>query len=195
MKEVKRLQFDSQGKLKEVDGQLLTFTDKKQSGEKKEKIELKTSDSLSFLIDEKPKLENIFEKTYWNLYENNTFLQALRFSNGKTQEDVVKEVVNLIESGKKVILLHGVCGTGKSAIALNISRVLGKSSIVVPIKSLQKQYEKDYMGGKYLLKSNGHKLKIAMITGRDNHDSIIFPGVSCADPNLPDTIQLTEKNN
>lgn len=194
MKEVKRLQFDSQGKLKEVDGQLLTFTDKKQSGEKKEKIELKTSDSLSFLIDEKPKLENIFEKTYWNLYENNTFLQALRFSNGKTQEDVVKEVVNLIESGKKVILLHGVCGTGKSAIALNISRVLGKSSIVVPIKSLQKQYEKDYMGGKYLLKSNGHKLKIAMITGRDNHDSIIFPGVSCADPNLPDTIKITEKN-
>ena len=191
MTKVKRLQFDSHGKLKEVDGQLLTFSDKKQS---EEKIELKTSDSLSFLIDEKPKLENIFEKTYWNLYENDTFLQALRFSNNKTQEDVVKEIVNLIESGKKVILLHGVCGTGKSAIALNISRVLGKSSIVVPIKSLQKQYEKDYMGGKYLLKSNGHKLKIAMITGRANHDSIIFPGVSCADPNLPDTIKITEKN-
>src|SRR3989344_3687727 len=33
-----------------------------------------------------------------------------------------------------------------------------------------------------------------MITGRDNHDSIIKPGVSCADQFLPDTIKITDKN-
>ncbi len=37
-------------------------------------------------------------------------------------------------------------------------------------------------------------MKIAMITGRDNHDSVIEPGKSCADPFLPDTIKITEKN-
>lgn len=32
-----------------------------------------------------------------------------------------------------------------------------------------------------------------MITGRDNHDSIIIPGSSCADPTLPENIKLVEK--
>tara|TARA_Y100000310_G_scaffold334891_1_gene415639 strand:+ start:946 stop:3015 length:2070 start_codon:yes stop_codon:yes gene_type:complete len=193
MTEVKRLQFDSQGRPKEIDGQLLDF-DKNQNAFSNTNQVLKTSDSLSFLKEDETKLENIFENKHWSLYQNDKPLSPLKFSNNKTQEDIVREIVELIKTGKKVILLHGVCGTGKSAIALNISRVLGKASIVVPIKSLQKQYEEDYMGEKYLLKPNGKKLKIAMITGRDNHDSIIVPGVSCADPNLPDTIKLTEKN-
>ena len=63
----------------------------------------------------------------------------------------------------------------------------------MPIKSLQRQYEEDYMGKKYLVKQ-GRKMKIAMITGRDNHDSIIRPGVACSDPFLPDTIQIIDKN-
>jgi hypothetical protein len=84
--------------------------------------------------------------------------------------------------------------THNSAIALNIARALGKASVVVPVKGLQRQYEEDYMSKKYVLKQNGKKMKIAMITGRDNHDSIIEPGVSCADPTLPDTIRFIEKN-
>ena len=49
----------------------------------------------------------------WNLYKNKEFLKPLCFSNGKTQEDVVKEILGLIEQGKKIIFVHGVCGTGK----------------------------------------------------------------------------------
>ena len=105
----------------------------------------------------------------WNLYEKGKFLQPLKFSNGKTQEDVVKEVLNSIKNGEKIIFIRGVCGTGKSAIALNIAKELGKSSIVVPIKNLQMQYKKDYESKKYLLKNNGEKLKISVITGRQNH--------------------------
>ena len=157
-----RLEFDSQGKLIIVDKQLLDFTDKKEDTSIKNQ-ELKTSDSLSFLKEDEPKLENIFENKYWSLYQDDKPLTPLKFSNGKTQGDIVKEIVELIRAGKKVIFLHGVCGTGKSAIALNIARALGKTSIVVPIKSLQKQYEEDYMGNKYLLNSNGKKLKIAII--------------------------------
>lgn len=139
-------------------------------------------------------LEPIHIDEKWSLYENNRLLEPLTFSNKKSQADVVAEVVQAIQKGTKIVFIHGVCGTGKSAIALNIARQLGKASIVVPVKTLQRQYEEDYMGKKHVLKKNGQKLKIAMITGRENHDSIIEPGTSCADPNLPDTIRITEKN-
>jgi len=105
----------------------------------------------------------------WSLYQNDKFLEPLRFSNGKSQEDVVKEILNAIKEGNKIIFVHGICGTGKSAIALNIARNLGKASIVVPGKNLQNQYKKDYGGQKYLLKDNKEKLKISVITGRNNH--------------------------
>ena len=105
----------------------------------------------------------------WNLYKDQEFLKPLCFSNGKSQEDVVKEVLKKIKEGKKIIFIRGVCGTGKSAIALNIASKLGKTSIVVPGKNLQAQYKRDYEGEKYLLKENGEKLKISVITGRNNH--------------------------
>jgi len=126
----------------------------------------------------------------WNLYEEGKFLEPLKFSNGKTQEDVVEEVLASIKKGHKIIFIHGICGTGKSAIALNIAKKLGKASIIVPGKSLQSQYKRDYEGNKYLLKEsiikdldislypelaklkskeNEKKLKINVITGRNNH--------------------------
>jgi len=105
----------------------------------------------------------------WSLYSKEKFLEPLKFSNGKTQEDVVREVLDLINKGNKIIFIHGICGTGKSAVALNIARKIGKTSIVVPIKNLQEQYKKDYENEKYVLKNNGERLKISVITGRNNH--------------------------
>ncbi|MBI2448930.1 DEAD/DEAH box helicase family protein [Candidatus Pacearchaeota archaeon] len=157
---------------------------------------LMTSKELTFLNKESPlhRASQITDTPYWSFYSDGKKTAPLKYSNGKTQEDVVKEVIDLIHQGNKIILIHGVCGTGKSAIALNIARLLGRASIVVPFKNLQKQYEEDYTKKKYVVKPNGMKMKIAVITGRDNHDSIICPGVSCADPFLPDTILITEKN-
>ena len=40
-------------------------------------------------------------------------LEPLKFSNGKTQADVVKEIFDAINEGNKIIFLKGVCGTGK----------------------------------------------------------------------------------
>src|SRR3989344_1394099 len=193
-----RLEFDPQGRLVGVDNKKVEYySGKKKNRDKRghfshENEDLKTSESLEFLKEKT--FENIFDSKYWSLYENEKELKPLKFSNGKTQEDVVKEIADLITSGKKIILLHGVCGTGKSAIALNLARALGRASIVVPIKTLQRQYEDEYMEKKHVVKRNGEKMKIAMITGRENHDSIIAPGISCADPFLPDTIKLTDKN-
>lgn len=203
---MKRLQFDSKGRLVAVDDAKLesySFPNRKDNGYSDEsdeddegldegKHKLITSNSLEFLKDYGIERSE-GEKEYWSLFSNGKKLEPLKFTNNKSQEDIVKEVVGLIEEGNKVVFIHGVCGTGKSAIALNIARALGRASIVVPVKSLQRQYEEDYMGKKYVLK-DGKKLKIAMITGRDNHDSIIKPGISCADPFLPETIKITEKN-
>ena len=112
----------------------------------------------------------------WSLYEieegkesKERFLSPLVFSNNKSQEDVVKEIIGAINEGWKIIFIKGVCGTGKSAIALNLAKELGRASIVVPIKALQKQYENDYTKKKYLLKENKQKLRISLITGRKNH--------------------------
>lgn len=205
------MKFDSTGRLIGADGNLdlysksqgsnkfqnendFNFEDDEENGYGNGK--LKTSKDLDYLFDEDTKkdIDPNADAESWSLYDNGKKLPPITFSNGKTQEDVVKEAVNLIKSGKKIIFIHGKCGTGKSAIALNISRRLGKTSIVVPVKGLQKQYEEDYTHKKYLLKPNGKKMKIAMITGRDNHDSIIQPGTSCADSFLPDTIKITERN-
>lgn len=106
----------------------------------------------------------------WSLFdEKGHELKAKNFSNGKTQEDIVNEVVELIKKGTKIVFIHGKCGTGKSAIALNIAKDLGRASIIVPIKNLQRQYQNDYTNKKYVLKPNGEKLGISVITGRKNH--------------------------
>jgi|SRR3989339_282191 len=154
--------------------------------------DLKKTDSLHFL-NQGEETFNI-SKGFWDFNIEGNPISPLKFSNGKTQEDIVKEVVDLIRQGNKIIFLKGACGSGKSAIALNIARILGKASIIVPLKSLQKQYEDDYSGKKYVIKPDGKKMKIAIITGRDNHDSIINPGFSCSYSYLPENIKITEKN-
>ncbi len=156
---------------------------------------LKTSSNLNFLKEENEnKAENIFQGANWDLNNKNGKVTPLKFSNGKTQEDLVKEILDLIKEGNRTIFLHGACGTGKSAIALNVARILGKSSIIVPVKALQRQYEDDYGEKMFLFKPNGQKMKIAVMTGRENHDSVINQGISCADPDLPENIKITEKN-
>lgn len=178
-----RLMFDSQGKLSGVDGLVL------EDDEDSETESLTRSKEVVW-----EKKTDLNDSDYWSLYRDGKKLEPLKFSNGKTQENVVKEVVDLIKGGEKVVFLHGMCGTGKSSIALNIARCLGRAAVVVPVKNLQRQYEEDYMGNMKVFKRGGEQLKISLITGRNNHDSIYNPGVSCADPFLPDTIQITEKN-
>jgi Rad3-related DNA helicase len=197
------MKFDSSGNFIGASGVVKeknsNFADKEWEDNSEENFssdeKLKTSECLEFLKEDNLNkgVGNVFSKRFWNLMENDREISPLKFSNGKTQEDIVREIYDLVKAGEKVIFLRGACGTGKSAIALNLARVLGKASVVVPVKALQKQYEEDYLGKKYLLK-NGIKLKMAVITGKDNHDSVINPGVSCADPSLPENIKISEKN-
>lgn len=120
-------------------------------------------------------------------------LDPLKFSNGKTQEDVVMEVLDQIKKGKRAIFVRGKCGSGKSAVALNLARHFKKTSIVVPIKSLQEQYEKDYTVRNYIKKLDGTKMKISVIKGRNNF-KCTFCDCNADDKDLPCNIEIREKN-
>src|SRR3989344_6361996 len=130
----------------------------------------------------------------WSLYNQEEYLEPLVFSNGKSQLDIVKETIKAIKEGHKIIFIKGICGTGKSAIALNIAKELGRTSIIVPVKPLQKQYEEDYTHKLHLLKDNGKKLKISVIDGRNNH-KCVFKGNCMADnKSLPCDIEIKKEN-
>ncbi len=139
----------------------------------------------------------------WSLYQKDTnsdsildqgeALNPLTFSNGKTQGHIVQEVLDEIEKGNKLIFIRGVCGSGKSAMALNLARHFKKTSIVVPIKSLQEQYETDYTKKKYILKKDKKPLNIAIIKGRNNF-RCPFNGERADDKDLPCTLEIREKN-
>ncbi|MBU2053265.1 MAG: hypothetical protein KJ721_03410 [Nanoarchaeota archaeon] len=103
-------------------------------------------DNLSFICKE----EIIWDKI--KLIEH--------IGNGETYDLEVPKHHNFIANG---MIVHN------SAIALNIAKKLGKASVVVPIKNLQAQYERDYGSAKHILDKNGKKLKISVITGRANH--------------------------
>ena len=159
----------------------------------------------------------------WSLNDGEKELKPLVFSNGKSQADIVKEVCDAIGDGHKIIFIKGVCGSGKSAIALNLARKIGRASIIVPIKSLQEQYTKDYVEKMQVLnKEKNKKLKIYSIVGRNNFKckylkefdvarerreknlklNDIFEGVervqgdndSCDNSQLPCKIEIKEKN-
>ena len=102
---MERLKFDSQGKLTGVDG---TLVDARETKEEREKHSSKLQKG-----EEKNwrKFDNIKDSEYWSLYGAGKKIEPLKFSNGKTQEDIVREIVGLIKKGKKVIFLHGMCGT------------------------------------------------------------------------------------
>jgi Rad3-related DNA helicase len=141
-------------------------------------------------------------KIEWSLYKKiasdsilrttNKPLEPLKFSNNKTQADITQETINAINKGTKLIFIHGACGSGKSAIALNIAKQFKRASIIVPIKSLQEQYEKDYTQKKCVIKKN-KPLEIAIIKGRMNF-RCPFNGETAADMTLPCTIEIKERN-
>jgi len=130
----------------------------------------------------------------WSLYNKKEYLEPFKFSNGKSQLDIVKEVIDAAKEGNKIIFIHGFCGTGKSAIALNIAKELGRTSIVVPVKTLQNQYFEDYTNKLHVNKDNNEKLKISILFGRQNFECT-FNGEIADNLFLPCTIDVNYKEN
>ncbi|MEK6873348.1 MAG: LAGLIDADG family homing endonuclease [Nanoarchaeota archaeon] len=119
------------------------------------------------------------ENIYWDKIKSIDFLKE-----DITYDLEVLNYHNFIANG---IIVHN------SAIALNIAKKLGRASIVVPGKSLQKQYMEDYSREKYVLKDDHKKLKIKVITGRENHKCLFFSG-NANNSDLPCKIEIKESN-
>jgi len=129
---------------------------------------------------------------FWGLYLNGKLVPPLKYSNGKTQEDVIKEIVNAFYSYDVVVLRGGV-GTGKSAIAIHVTAIVGhgRGIIVVPTKSLEEQYVKDYGGGKYTVVVKGRMVSFKYIMGRHNYVCKYRRKCKANHPELPCTRRLT----
>ena len=143
--------------------------------------------------NEKPtnpqKFDNSQDTEYWSLYKNNQRLAPLKFSNNKTQEDVVKEVISLIKSGTKIIFLSGVCGTGKcldgnSLIFCKpkgekyfsyhkISGLVGKEGRILSLNAFGDIIESDFKNVRKTGRKKLYKLKTR--TGRDINLSLNHP--------------------
>ena len=79
---MKRLQFDSQGKLSGLDG---NEVERKEESRYKPEINLKKSDSLEFLKEDSPEnLEDIFEK---DLFRETSIFTSQGFSPSGHQND------------------------------------------------------------------------------------------------------------
>jgi Rad3-related DNA helicase len=105
-------------------------------------------------------------KMVWELTDTQGKIVPPRmYSNGKSQESVVNEVIAAFEDNKFVVLIGGV-GTGKSAIALQVIKHFNKSGIiVVPTKVLEHQYQDDYCGNsKYHIPD----LEVEYMVGKGN---------------------------
>ncbi len=119
-------------------------------------------------------------------------------------EQIFWDKIKSIESIKKDITYdlevennHNFIANGiivhNSAIALNIAKHFEKTSIVVPIKSLQRQYEEDYTDNKFILKEDNNQLSISIIKGRNNFPCPFLGGTADAE-DLPCKIELREQN-
>ena len=66
---------------------------------------LRKSEDLDFLKEdsqkEKLKIEDISVREHWDLREEKKEIEPLVFSNGKSQENIVSDIVDLIKQGKK----------------------------------------------------------------------------------------------
>jgi intein/homing endonuclease len=127
-----------------------------------------------------PDLEFICsEDIIWDKIKSITFIKK-----DEVYDLEVPNENNFIADG---ILVHN------SAMALNLASHFKKSSVVVPIKSLQEQYEKDYTQKNFINKPDGKMMKISIIKGRNNFECSFCNG-RADDKDLPCNIEIRERN-
>lgn len=104
----------------------------------------------------------------WGLYScEGEPVKPWIFSNGKSQEEVIDEILEAFES-HRIVLLKGGVGSGKSIIASTICGAMGRGVINVPVKALQEQYRRDYEG-RLSIRLGDRALRIQVLKGRDNY--------------------------
>lgn len=121
----------------------------------------------------------------WNLHNSeNELVSPLIYTNGKSQEDVTQEVIEMFQS-YDVVALKGGVGSGKSVVALRVVSHYGSGIIAVPTKVLQRQYVENYCTGRHYHFNLGDRiLPVNFMFGRTNF-TCDFSGGNCANSDAP----------
>lgn len=101
------------------------------------------------------------------MYDNRGQLEPRRYSSGKTQVDIIEEIIEAFKKND-IVFLKATVGSGKSAVGLRSILEFGRGVVSVPTKVLSDQYAASYEGDKYFLKEDGSKAKIGILKGRRN---------------------------
>lgn len=128
---------------------------------------------------------------YWKVTDREgNPIKPLEFE-GKTQADVVKEIIEAFGS-YDIVFFISPTGTGKSLIAVNvIANAFSAGIIVVPTKHLQKQYFNDFNPETGKFKIPG--IDIRFILGRNNFKCPYANNkLPCSAPVLPCIRKLEE---
>ncbi|MEM2925797.1 MAG: helicase C-terminal domain-containing protein [Methanocellales archaeon] len=127
----------------------------------------------------------------WGFYNQlGEELPPLVFSNGKTQQSIIEEIIQAFKSND-IVFLKALVGSGKSVIATTICKLMGRGIIVVPVKKLQEQYENDYSAKRYIDLGSG-RARIKQIKGRGNFKCPSYGG-SASRRDLPCTRKLSKE--
>lgn len=94
-------------------------------------------------------------------------MQPRRYSSGKTQLDLIGEILEAFES-TDLVFLRGMVGSGKSVVGIRSILELGRGVVSVPTKVLSDQYAESYEGDRYFLKEDRSRTKIGILKGRGN---------------------------
>ncbi|MFH1820857.1 MAG: helicase C-terminal domain-containing protein [Methanobacteriota archaeon] len=126
--------------------------------------ELNTRGARKLLLGRK-RMPN--DKLDFGLYQSSGQLEPRRYTSGKTQADMIEEIVDAFGSND-IVFLKATVGSGKSAVGLRTILEFGRGIVSVPTKVLSDQYVAAYEGEKYFMKEDGSKLKIGILKGRRN---------------------------
>ncbi len=94
-------------------------------------------------------------------------LEPRRYSSGKTQVDLVEEILDALGRNDMVFLKGGV-GSGKSVVGLRTILEFGRGVVSVPTKVLSDQYAESYERDLYFTNRDGEKAEIGVLKGRGN---------------------------
>lgn len=131
----------------------------------------------------------------WGLTNSNGELMPPRvYTSGKSQEDIIAEVLKEL-SDNDIVTLKGGVGTGKSAIALHIIAEFGTGMIVTPTKILEDQYVDDYCGDKYRIFDGNDFLEAYAFKGKNNFTCLHHLGLKCGNKNTVCSRKLEKYEN
>jgi Rad3-related DNA helicase len=115
-------------------------------------------------------------------------LEPLRYSSGKTQIDLIEEVLEALREND-IVFLRGTVGSGKSVVGLRTILEFERGIVSVPTKVLSDQYAASYERDKYFMKNDGQKARIGILKGRGNFRCMFQEDkrreISCDNSTLP----------